>query len=600
MDRNNFYNTKEVAEILGVSTATIRRWCDNDEIKCFRVGTSQYRKFDKAYILSLKEKFYGKNDNNNLSEDATNTVISESIKADPHPAHYLMHKYWGRKPHNVVSYYISHYTKKGETVLEPFMGSGVTVIEALKLKRNVIGIDLNPMSKFIVENSISKVDVDELEKEYRRIEKNLRDNYSQFYITKCPCCGKNSSFVTGVWENDKLVRIRGNCTDHGLFQKDATDFDIDLYKQCSLIRKENDSKLNYPRQDILQYVKRSGRTRIDELFTDRALIILSDLKNQIESVQDKTIRNTLLFCFTSMLSNVSRMLPGDKEKATYKSGWVISKFWTPKIHTERNIFGCLELRYKAIIKGKEEIKDLDSSLANIYTADSSHLNFIKDESIDYIFTDPPYGESIAYFALSQFWNSWISDSVDYENEIIIDPYRNKDYDDFAKRTADVYKELYRVLKKNKYLSFTFNNRDLNVWKAVLDACNSVGFSLESIVLQEQAVSSGTQGINRKNTLTGDFVYNFKKTGKVKSQNKQVANNVEEFIVTSIEKLIIEKNGVTPTELYEYLIPLIVKNNAYKDENDKALDLEKIMEEHFDYIEVSGDSKLGSKYKWIKK
>ena len=53
-----------------------------------------------------------------------------------------------------------------------------------------------------------------------------------------------------------------------------------------------------------------------------------------------------------MLSNVSRMIPGDKEKATYKSGWVISKFWTPKIHTERNIFYCMNLRYKAIIKGK--------------------------------------------------------------------------------------------------------------------------------------------------------------------------------------------------------------------------------------------------------
>ena len=182
MGGNKLINTKEVSEILGVSTATVRRWCDNNEIKCFRVGESQYRKFDKAYILSLKNQFYGddseKSDNKIETE---NEAIDKSIKADPHPAHYLMHKYWGRKPHNVVNYYISHYTKPNDIILEPFMGSGVTVIEALKLNRRIIGVDLNPMSKFIVDNSISKIDYNELENTFRRIETNLREKIFKIF-----------------------------------------------------------------------------------------------------------------------------------------------------------------------------------------------------------------------------------------------------------------------------------------------------------------------------------------------------------------------------------------------------------------------------------
>ena len=59
----------------------------------------------------------------------------KNIPAKAHPAHYMMHKYWGRKPHNVVSEYIKNYTKEGDTVLDPFMGSGVTVIESAKLNR---------------------------------------------------------------------------------------------------------------------------------------------------------------------------------------------------------------------------------------------------------------------------------------------------------------------------------------------------------------------------------------------------------------------------------------------------------------------------------
>ena len=75
-------------------------------------------------------------------------------------------------------------------------------------------------------------------------------------------------------------------------------------------------------------------------------------------------------------------------------------------------------------------ENINPKLANLILGDSSKLKNIPDESIGYIFTDPPYGESIAYLALSQFWNSWIANDVDYINEIIIDPYRKKDYKDY--------------------------------------------------------------------------------------------------------------------------------------------------------------------------
>lgn len=75
--------------------------------------------------------------------------INYALVAKTHPPMYLMHKYWARKPHNVVSEYIKHYSKPGNIVLDPFAGSGVTAIEAIKLKRKAIAIDLDPMATFI-------------------------------------------------------------------------------------------------------------------------------------------------------------------------------------------------------------------------------------------------------------------------------------------------------------------------------------------------------------------------------------------------------------------------------------------------------------------
>ena len=110
------------------------------------------------------------------------------------------------------------------------------------------------------------------------------------------------------------------------------------------------------------------------------------------------------------------------------------KVLVPKIHTEKNVFESFELRFKKILNAKEEIMPLLSgSDYKLFTKSSENLDFIESHSIDYIFTDPPYGESVAYFGLSMFWNSWIFKDVDYENEIIYDTFRQKDYKDYSDR-----------------------------------------------------------------------------------------------------------------------------------------------------------------------
>ena len=95
--------------------------------------------------------------------------INKNIKASSHSKHYLLHRYWGRKAHNVVNEYIKSYTKKNDIVLDPFMGSGVVPIECSKMHRKAIGVDLNPISTFIVNNTINKIDLVSLEKNFTRI-----------------------------------------------------------------------------------------------------------------------------------------------------------------------------------------------------------------------------------------------------------------------------------------------------------------------------------------------------------------------------------------------------------------------------------------------
>jgi adenine-specific DNA methylase len=116
---------------------------------------------------------------------------------------YLMHKYWARKPHNVVGEYIEHYSKKGEIVLDPFVGSGVTAIEALKRGRKAIAIDLDPMATFITKMTLLPVDLGKFKDAFEEIKTNVKTEIEKLYSTKCPKCGKKATILATVWLRDE-------------------------------------------------------------------------------------------------------------------------------------------------------------------------------------------------------------------------------------------------------------------------------------------------------------------------------------------------------------------------------------------------------------
>ena len=104
--------TKEVAEILQVSSSTVRRLSDKNTIKSYIVNNYNYRKYCKNSVIEYKEKLFG-NANASIKVETIKNNIT-NISAKSHPKHYLMHKYWGRKAHNVISDYIKYFSKNDD------------------------------------------------------------------------------------------------------------------------------------------------------------------------------------------------------------------------------------------------------------------------------------------------------------------------------------------------------------------------------------------------------------------------------------------------------------------------------------------------------
>jgi len=513
------------------------------------------------------------------------------IEPKSHPSYYMLHKYWGRKPHNLLSEYIELFTKPGDRVLDPFMGSGGVVIESNILNRTGIGVDLNPLACFIVEETLKEnPDEDLLRKEFETIISSIPGEVIDLTYTEDEN-GERHKIDNAIWNNGELTRIKFYA---GRSKKikvaDKKDRQRVKSAEQLLIKYKNDGVITFPTDEIMQYVRRNGKNRIDELFSPRNLLIAAFYMAGVKTVEDDSVRNSLKLIFTSALPNISRMIPGDEKNVTGKSGWQISKFWVPGVHTEKNAIDSLRLRLEKYIKGKKEIEPkLTKASYQVLNQSCEDLSSISTKSIDYVFTDPPYGDSISYFALSSFWSSWLNHAVNYEGEIIYDPYRNKKYEDYSLRLDKAFKEIHRALKDDGYMSFTFHNRHVRFWKIIIDAVMGAGFDLINVKWVNQAVASGTQGINRNNTLTGDFVYTFRKT--VDSTLTNEKRNGEEYIIQVISKLLRSNTYVPTSKLYEILIPVLVHKQAYYDSSGKILDIDKFIKTKYRYM-VQKDGKYG--------
>jgi transcription elongation factor Elf1 len=137
--------------------------------------------------------------------------IDRAMVAKTHPSMYLMHKYWARKPHNVISQYIKYFTQEGDVILDPFCGSGVTIAEALKLGREGIGVDLNPMACFITEMTLKPIDLKIFKKEFERLAREVRPSIYDLYLTRCPKCHHEAVVTHTIWQQKKPILVRLGC-----------------------------------------------------------------------------------------------------------------------------------------------------------------------------------------------------------------------------------------------------------------------------------------------------------------------------------------------------------------------------------------------------
>ena len=157
------------------------------------------------------------------------------------------------------------------------------------------------------------------------------------------------------------------------------------------------------------------------------------------------------------------------------NGILNGTLYVSSLNAETNIFNLLRGKAKDISKALNYIENNQVT----YVGSASNTNIISN-SIDYIFTDPPFGANIMYSELNFIWESWLKLFTNNKDEAIENKFQNKTTLDYQALMSSCFKEYYRILKPGKWITVEFSNTSAAVWNGIQTSLQNAGFILANV------------------------------------------------------------------------------------------------------------------------
>jgi adenine-specific DNA methylase len=491
--------------------------------------------------------------------------ISEKITADRQSAkrYYGVHPYFTRRPYNVVKEYILRYSSEGDRILDPFGGSGVTAIEAFLENRVGIQNDINPLANFIAESTVNLAYLD----------------CNNFY--------------------EMLSYIETGCKEkiHKLYSCEKTiEKEIQRLKD-NLILPPN---VALPRNSDVQLYY--------DLFTPYQLISLALLKDCIDKVENSYTKNALLLAWSATLSKVNKTFLSARGRVESRGGSSIFSIYRYKIAKKPIELPPWETFYdraKNIVRAAEEISKIIELKKQtngwhgkflVFSSDVEELAHDFSDSIDYIFTDPPYGGHISYLDLSILWNTWLGILPSEEikrKEMIVGGELRFDEDFYTNKLARSVKACFNMLKDQRWLSIVFQHWNTAYFETILSAAKDCRAELRSAVSQVgDPIWSMHKKKGKESVLAGEVILTFFKSGKVTKPIKRDNDITLEELVEEI----LDKCSNT-NEIYgEYLFnQIVIESWKYQTINKLNITKEKLL----DILKAKGWVYNKNTHCWIK-
>ncbi|QPN64062.1 DNA methyltransferase [Synechococcus sp. CBW1004] len=211
--------------------------------------------------------------------------------------------------------------------------------------------------------------------------------------------------------------------------------------------------------------------------TAHALGMLWRLASEV-SEKNASLARALKFWLDSHFVNLSienRYRPG----VSYPYNLLSGVYYVSSMICEADYLKAYANKLKRISSAFSQCSAFSSSNAAITTGDCASLS-VPNESIDYIFTDPPFGANIFYADLNLLVESWHGVISDSANEAIVDSAKKKGVNEYQNLMRHCFSEYSRVLKPGRWMTVVFSNSSNSIWRAIQEAMGASGFVVADV------------------------------------------------------------------------------------------------------------------------
>ena len=455
---------------------------------------------------------------------------------------YSAHAYHTKVPPDIISTLLSHYCEPDDLILDVFSGTGMTGVAAAEQSLNCILIDLSTIAGFVswVNTStfpyteallaLNKI-IDEVEKELAYLYQTRDEkgnlgvlNYAVWSdVFTCPDCDFEFPFFPhGVEHLNKKVKTRKsfpcpNCnvdlnvrsvnrviTVEDIKKKELvwinaksgsrnqdrepTTFDLELAEKIENIK----NPYWYPEDEInpdwySSRLAQLGHKRIDtvdKFLSKRNLIVYSALFDRVKQISNTQIKAFCIYSLTGVFTVIS-----ERQGYFGGGGGMSGNLYMPIIRKEQNIFNCIRRRLGKV-KIAEEYKSSYTGKTITSVQSSTDLSRIPNNSIDYIYTDPPFGANIIYSEMNSILESWLDVKTNNSREAVINDFQDKETYEYHELMFLSFRELYRVIKPGRWVTVEFHNTQASIWNVIQESLGRAGF----VVAQTGTLDKGSSTI----------------------------------------------------------------------------------------------------------
>ena len=531
------------------------------------------------------------------SQVCETSINSIRVEGGRNSAFYTAHSYHTKVPPEAIQPFIEHYSKPGDVVLDPFCGSGMTGVAAALTGRRAILNDLSPAAVHLAWNHTRVCDPSALMDGFALLEQRLGGFFQDLYRTEhsdgtpglihwtlwstdheCPSCKKKFSLWEAIDQKvgklgptikcplcgEDIVRkdakaldsrpawIAYESADGKRFEKAASAADIKRarhWKSKDITAWTPDVPLGSDREMYIRCaLKLKGVSSVADLYTMRNLHALAVLWREIGLIEDDRVRRALAFAFTNTAWHGSRM-----RRFNARGGQrpLTGTLYIPQLSSEANVFEVMRNKMAQLQRFYRSYRPRSTEAPSITLGSATNLESVRDGSIDYVFTDPPFGSNIFYADCNLIWESWLGKLTDTTQEAVVNrslacENGGKSLQQYGSAISAALKEISRVLKPGGWATVVFHNTDAAVWQAIKDGAFTAGFEFHEAASldRKQQSHKGYKGRGGEEDVAHfDVIFNLRKPliekteslPKRKKNRQEALQKLNELMVSIVEE-----------------------------------------------------------------